>query len=179
MTPATGGGWTETILHSFDNNGYDGNNPWAGMILDAAGNLYGTTIYGGSRSSSGGGAVFKLTPAAGGGWAETILHSFEHSATSGQFPRGNLIIDASGNLYSTTLDGGHSTLCPDGCGTTFKLTPGASGTWTETLLNSFGRGKNDGQYPYAGLTIDAAGNLYGTTSGGGAYGFGSVFEITP
>jgi uncharacterized repeat protein (TIGR03803 family) len=87
-------------------------------------------------------------------------------------------MDATGNLYGTTTGGGTSTLCSNGCGTVFKLTPGTGGTWTEKLLNSFGRSK-DGQYPYAGVILDAAGNLYGTTSGGGAYGYGTVFEITP
>ena len=179
LTPAAGGGWTETILNSFGKTGFDGYNPYAGLIFDAAGNLYGTTNYGGGgRTNSGGGTIFKLTPAIGGGWTETILHSFEHSATSGDFLRGALIFDASGNLYSTTELGGHSTLCSGGCGTVFKLSPGADGIWTETLLNSFARGK-DGQYPTAGVIFDAAGNLYGTTSAGGLYGDGTVFEITP
>jgi uncharacterized repeat protein (TIGR03803 family) len=180
LTPAAGGGWTETILNSFGKTGFDGYNPYASLIFDTAGNLYGTTVHGGGgQSNSGGGTIFKLTPATGGGWTEKILHSFEHSATSGDFPRGALIFDASGNLYSTTVTGGHSTLClGGGCGTVFKLTPGADGHWTETLLNSFGRGK-DGQYPTAGVIFDAAGNLYGTTSAGGLYGAGTVFEIIP
>jgi uncharacterized repeat protein (TIGR03803 family) len=179
LTPAAGGGWTETILNSFGKTGFDGYNPYAGLIFDPAGNLYGTTNHGGGgQSNSGAGTLFKLAPATGGSWTETILHSFEFTTTSGLFPRAGLIFDVSGNFYSTTEFGGHSTLCLSGCGTVFKLSPGADGIWKETLLNSFGRGK-DGQYPTAGVIFDAAGNLYGTTSAGGLYGDGTVFEITP
>ena len=100
--------------------------------------------------------MFELTPTAGGGWTEKVLHSFNRRHGRGG-PFGTLIFDAAGNLYGTTLYGGTY-----GYGTVFELTPGAGGGWTETVLHNFGYGK-DGAVPYAGLIFDAAGNLYGTT----------------
>src|ERR1019366_6272522 len=94
-------------------------------------------------------------------------------------PEAGLIFDAAGNLYGTTYGGGTYTSCTssDYCGTVFELTPAAGGGWTETVLHSFGNG-TDGWAPYAGLIFDAAGNLYGTTYGGGTYSGGTVFEVT-
>jgi uncharacterized repeat protein (TIGR03803 family) len=165
---------TEKVLFSY--NGKDGDSPWAGLIFDKAGNLYGTTIFGGAN---GYGTVFELTPKAGGGWTEKVLHSFNDNGTDGNTPYASLIFDAVGNLYGTTYFGG--TIypgCGDGCGTVFELTPKA-GSWTEKVLHSFGSGK-DGVGPYAGLISDKAGNLYGTTFYGGTnlHG-GTVFEIKP
>ena len=145
----------EKVLHSFNNNGTDGLSPDAGLIFDAAGNLYGTTYAGGTYNY---GTVFELTPAAGGGWTEKVLHSFSNG-TDGGYPVAGLIFDAAGNLYGTTYRGGTY-----GCGTVFELTPAAGGSWTEKVLYSFGNG-TDGAYPDAGLIFDAAGNLYGTTPG--------------
>jgi uncharacterized repeat protein (TIGR03803 family) len=176
LTPTAGVGWTETVLHSFNNNGTDGIKPPAGLIFDAAGNLYGTTRYGGTY---GYGTVFELTPTAGGGWTETVLHSFGNG-TDGTSPYASLIFDAAGNLYGTTLDDGYFG-CPGDthCGTVFELTPAAGGGWTEKVLHSFSNSP-DGADPFlAGLIFDAAGNLYGTTSGGGTYGGGTVFELSP
>jgi uncharacterized repeat protein (TIGR03803 family) len=106
--PQTGGVWTETVLYSFDASKYgngDGEQPSAGVTFDSAGNLYGTTVYGGNHS---GGTMFELSLAAGGGWTETVLHSFQnYSLDSGVQPRGNIVFDASGNLYSTLSNGGH------------------------------------------------------------------------
>jgi uncharacterized repeat protein (TIGR03803 family) len=178
LTPAAGGGWTETVLHSFG-NGADADSPQAGLIFDAAGNLYGTTVEGGTGSNCifGCGTVFELTPAAGGGWTEKVLYSFNANGTDGYYPYAGLIFDAAGNLYGTTRYGGTSSGCaPYGCGTVFELTPAAGGTWTETVLHNFGNG-TDGATPLAGLIFDAAGNLYGTTSSGGTYGYGTVFEL--
>ncbi len=170
LSPQEGGGWTEKVLHSFNLNGTDGDEPYAGLIIDTAGNLYGTTIAGGIHNN---GTVFELSPREGGGWLETVLHSFNLNGTDGAVPYASLILDAAGNLYGTTYDGGiHA------AGAAFELTPKEGGGWTEKVLHSFGNG-TDGYEPYAGLIIDAAGNLYGTTVEGGIHGYGTVFEITP
>jgi uncharacterized repeat protein (TIGR03803 family) len=174
--------WNAKVLHNFG-SGSDGQYPQSGLIGDAAGNLYGTTTYGGTYSCGepNCGTVFELTPIAGGGWTETVLHSFG-SATDGYNPYSGVILDAAGNLYGTTAGGGtHSQ------GTVFKLSPSEGGGWTETVLHNFGNGTDEGAaVPLAGLVLDAAGNLYGTTFVGGAYycadlngGCGTVFELTP
>jgi len=177
LTPGAGGKWTEAVVHRFG-KGNDGANPYAAVIFDAAGNLYGTTYYGGYGS----GTVFELTPGAENHWTEKVLYSFCSVAgcPDGANPVGGLIFDAAGNLYGTTLLGGTYA-----SGIVFKLTPGANGKWTQNVLHSFGEGK-DGVNPAGGLIFDAAGNLYGTTQVGGAYctanggyGCGTVFEITP
>jgi uncharacterized repeat protein (TIGR03803 family) len=167
LIPQAGGGWTENVLHSFG-NGTDGANP-TGLIADGAGNLYGTTVGGGYGS----GTVFELTPQAGGGWTEKVLYSFSNGSDGG-YPYAGLIFDGAGNLYGTTSEGGFYT-----SGTVFELTPQAGGGWTEQVLHSFNYRNGDGVNPYAGLIFDGAGNLYGTTSGGGTYGGGTVFELTP
>ena len=162
--------WNEKVLHNFG-SGADGNYPPAGLIRDAAGNLYGTTLYGGAHNY---GTVFELSASAGGGWTETVLHSFNNDGTDGWYPQAGLIFDAAGNLYGTTARGGAYTYY----GTVFELSPNGSGGWTETVLHSFGNGA-DGVFPFAGLTFDAAGDLYGTTYLGGTYDEGTVFELTP
>jgi uncharacterized repeat protein (TIGR03803 family) len=169
LTPAGGGTWTEKVLHSFINDGTDGNEPYAGLIFDAAGNLYGTTLGGGTAFI---GTVFELTPAGGGTWTEKVLHSFV-GGTDGTAPFGSLIFDAAGNLYGTTSEGG-----PSNAGTVFELTPAGGGTWTEQVLHTFGS-STDGIDPVAGLIFDGTGNLYGTTSRGGTYNLGTAFELTP
>src|SRR5664280_693963 len=95
----------ERVLHSFNENGTDGLNPYAGLIFDAAGNLYGTTFGGGAYGYPFG-TVFELTPAAGGGWTEKVLHNFNNNGTDGAYPYAGLIFDAAGNLYGTTAHGG-------------------------------------------------------------------------
>ena len=173
LTPAAGGTWTEKVLWSFG-SGTDGATPYAGLIFDPAGNLYGTTLQGGTHGGTGrGGTVFELTPAAGGTWTEKVLWSFD-SGTDGANPVADLIFDGAGNLYGTTSDGGTYGYR----GTVFELTPAAGGTWTEQVLWSFGSG-TDGAYPRSTLIFDAAGNLYGTTSNGGTSSYGAVFELTP
>jgi uncharacterized repeat protein (TIGR03803 family) len=169
LKPTAEGGWTEAALHQFGNSATDGQGPYAGLILDAAGNLYGTTAGGGTY---GGGTAFELTPKTGGGWTETVLHDFNSSTTDGESPFAGLTFDASGNLYGTTYLGGTGTY-----GTVFKLTP-TGATWTETQLADF-YGEANGSKPVSGVIFDAAGNLYGTTEFGGGYAGGSVFEITP
>ncbi len=164
-----GGGWTEKVLHSFNNP--NAATPRAGLTVDSSGNLYGTTR---SSGAYGVGTVFELTPKAGGGWKEKVLHNFNGSnGKDGASPVAGLISDSSGNLYGTTSGGGAYVY-----GTVFELTPKAGGGWTEKVLHSFG-GKGDGISPYAGLIFDSSGNLYGTTSSGGSDGYGAVFELTP
>jgi uncharacterized repeat protein (TIGR03803 family) len=192
--PATAGAaWTETLLHSFT-GGADGAYPRGGLIFDKTGALYGTTFDGGtSRLCVGGcGTVFKLTPPKrciiGGGrdalsscsWTEAVLHSFT-GVGDGAYPdHGSLIFDKTGALYGTTLMGGTGCSVVDDivCGTVFKLSPPATagGAWTETLLHSF-TGGADGSAPGGGLIFDQSGALYGTTSGGGAWDFGTVFKL--
>jgi uncharacterized repeat protein (TIGR03803 family) len=164
----TGATAQEKVLHNFNNDGTDGAYPQAGLIVDATGNLYGTTNNGGTYTY---GTVFELTPAAGGGYTEKILHNFTNGADGGN-PQSGLILDGAGNLYGTTyLSGAYC------CGTVFELSPAGGGTWTEKVLYSFGSGNT--AYPTSGLIFDGAGNLYGTTLQGGPSQGGSVFELTP
>jgi uncharacterized repeat protein (TIGR03803 family) len=181
LTPLAGGAWVEKILHSFNvlHQGEGGQNPVGGLIFDAAGNLYGMTDLGGvcSNCFSAGGTAFKFSPSVSGGWDEKILHTFNPYTADGSYPVSGLIIDPSGNLYGTTPAGGsHATTLTGG--TVFELKPQAGGGWAEKILHNFGKG-TDGGIPFSGLIFDAAGNLYGTTQQGGAYGYGTVFEITP
>jgi len=155
----------EIVLHSFT-GGADGANPESSLVMDVARNLYGTTIAGGA---SGAGTVFKI----GAKGRETVLYSFTGQA-DGAKPEAALAMDAAGNLYGTTTAGGSN-----GNGTVFKLTvpKKANGKWKEKVLYSFGSG-TDGTTPVSGVTLDSKGNIYGTASAGGSYGFGTVFELT-
>jgi len=177
LSPVTGGGWTETVLYSFNYlSGTDGYYPTTGVVFDSKGNLYGTTTSGGSgQDLEGGGTVYELVPAGGGGWTEKVLYSFGGGSTNGYRIDGGVILDAAGNIYGTAASGGNGF---DLDGTLFELSP-VGGGWTETVLHSFGAYETDGINPNAGLIFDAAGNLYGTTSGGGANGYGTVFQMTP
>jgi uncharacterized repeat protein (TIGR03803 family) len=170
---------TETILHSFA-GGVDGENPNGGLVLDAQGNLYGTTSGGGAGCSGGNGCgtVFKVT--AGG--KETVLYSFM-GGTDGSIPLAGLVMDAQGNLYGTTGAGGSGCSLSGWCGTVFKVTP----TGDETILYRF-TGGADGALPEGALILDAKGSLYGTTYAGGIDkctedgtppGCGVVFKVTP
>jgi uncharacterized repeat protein (TIGR03803 family) len=171
FSPRQGGGWTETVLHNFNpDNGTDGYDPQASLIRDAAGNLYGTTSSGGIHFW---GTAFELSPRQGGGWTETVLHSFNDNGTDANQPKAALILDGTGNLYGTTFSGGIHNL-----GAVFELAPNGSGGWTETVLHSFGNG-TDGAEPVGGLILDGSGNLFGTTSEGGIHTFGAVFELSP
>jgi uncharacterized repeat protein (TIGR03803 family) len=161
--------WTEQLLFSF--NGTDGQNPQAGVIFDASGNLYGATVSGGASNA---GTVFKLSPAAPGQpWTLSTLISF-NGTSGGYIATGTLIMDNAGNIYGTTVKGGN-----DGDGVAYELSPrsGGSTPWTEIVLASFG-GVN-GVNPYAGLVADSSGHLYGTTATGGTANDGTVFELTP
>jgi uncharacterized repeat protein (TIGR03803 family) len=155
---------TKTILHSFT-GGSDGTGPH-GLVMDKAGNLYGTTTTGGSGTACtyGCGTVFEI--AANG--TETVLHAFT-GGTDGDEPLGAPIIDKKGNLYGTTEKGG----C---CGTVFRIAPDGK----EKVIYAFAGGKGDGELPGAvTLAGDKAGNFYGTTQSGGPYGYGTVFRLSP
>jgi uncharacterized repeat protein (TIGR03803 family) len=159
------------VLHSFDINDPYTYNPIGSLIIDSRGNLYGTTSQGGEF---GGGAAFEMRPVTGGNWTFKLLHMFGQT-NDGYVPYSNLSLDASGNLYGTTVNGGAFTI-----GTVFELTPTAGGDWSETMLHTFcGNNGNpfDGAYPYNGLVLDASDNLYGVTFNGGANNQGMVFEI--
>jgi uncharacterized repeat protein (TIGR03803 family) len=172
LMPKSEGGWTEKTLHSFNDTGRDGCNPFASLVLDSAGNLYGTTEY---CSPYGAGIVFELLPGTGEGWLEKVIHTFDYTDNyDGLYPDAGLIFDTAGNLYGTTVSGGYT-----GGGTVFELLPQANGLWKKVQLRNFGSGKYDGLAPRAGVIFDASGNLYGTTVEGGLYAEGTVFELTP
>jgi uncharacterized repeat protein (TIGR03803 family) len=176
LTRGSEGEWTETTLHEFT-GGDDGAYAVGPLIFDAAGNLYGGTSGGGSY---GYGNIFKLTPNSDGSWTESVVHQFTGEKDGG-VPSAGLILDAAGNLYSTTQFGG-DLACQGsgghpGCGVVFKLSPLSNGSWKFRVLHIFLDGHSE--YPVGLLTLDGAGNLYGTTQGDGAKILGSVFEITP
>ena len=157
------GNGTETVLHNFA-GGADGATPNGALVEGVDGALYGTTTAGGA---GGLGTVFRAT-----GTYEGVLYSFAGGA-DGADPEAGLVVDAAGNLYGTTNQGG-----PAGNGTVFELVApsGNSKKWTETVLYAFGTG-TDGANPVGGVHLDAAGNLYGTTSAGGTYKYGTVFQL--
>jgi uncharacterized repeat protein (TIGR03803 family) len=164
----------ETVLYSFTGAGGDGASPYAGLVLDAQGNLYGTNVNGGDLTCNAGygcGTVFKVDTTG----KETVLHAFTGTGGDGAYPWGGLVRDAQGNLYGATQNGG-DLACDEGygCGTVFKLDT----TGKETVLYAFTWTGGDGAIPWsAGLVRDAKGNLYGTTSLGGASGQGTVFKV--
>jgi hypothetical protein len=184
LTP-NDGVYTETVLYRFS-GGTDGAAPMATLIIDSTGNLFGTTQLGGGGSCVDGcGTVFRLAPSTGGTFTETVLYQFT-GGSDGASPRAGLSMDANGNLYGTTYNGGGGG-CVDGCGTVFKLAPTGNGTFAETVLNRF-TGGTVGANPSGGLLVDpSAGNLYGTTFNGGgnfcyshsAAGCGIVFQLIP
>lgn len=159
----------ETVLHSFGQHsfgpGNDGRTPYAGVVIDPTGRLFGTTYEGGIKNTQclkGCGIVFEIDS----NGEEKVLYRFT-GGTDGGLPFGGVIRDSQGNLYGTTEIGGAS-----GAGIIFKVVPSG----TEKVLYSFA-GQPDAQYPEAGLIRDEAGNFYGTTSAGGVYGLGTVFEL--
>ncbi len=170
ISPTPAGGWIETVLHAFAANGTDGYSPGSGLTLDAAGNLYGTTIFGGTHVY---GTVFELSPTQSGSWTETILYNFTGGNDGGLPQYGSLVFDAKGNLYGTTQNAG--TL---GYGVAFELSPSPNGGWTETVLHDFAENATDGGYPMA-VVFDKNGNLYGTAAQGGGLGRGVIFELSP
>jgi uncharacterized repeat protein (TIGR03803 family) len=171
---------TETVLYDFGSTPTDGYDPLAPVLLDGSGDLFGTTLRGGAAGPclepSGPiacGTVFELVKSSGT-YTEKVLHNFTGAPNDGDEPEAGLISDPSGNLYGTTGTGGSGLCGSDSCGTVFEVVKSPSG-YTESVLHMFTG--LDGEEPLAGLIIDSAGNLYGTTNEGGAYGFGTVFEL--
>jgi uncharacterized repeat protein (TIGR03803 family) len=162
------GGWTENVLYTFAGGTGDGANPWAGVIFDQAGNLYGTTELGGAF---GYGTIYELSPS-GSGWTEKVLYNFQGQQDGG-WPYAGLVFDNAGNLYGATTVGGNGA-----GGTVFQLAPQGS-NWNYQPLCSFTRQMGElAGGPVATPAIDAAGNLYGATGGDGAFGFGEVFKAS-
>jgi uncharacterized repeat protein (TIGR03803 family) len=174
---ATSGTWEEGIIYSFDGSA-DAYSPSGGLVFDPNGNVYGVSEQGAlCNSSSGCGAVYKLTPSTGG-WQESVLYSFGSAGGNSLLPNGVLVLDAIGNLYGTTAYGGGSNACLNGCGTVYELSPVAGGGWNLTTLYSFTNG-SDESAPLGGVAFDARGNLFGTAQSGGSRSAGTVFELTP
>jgi uncharacterized repeat protein (TIGR03803 family) len=174
------GGWKQQVLYSFLGTS-DGFNPVGNLLIDAAGNLYGTTLNGGTGTGCQnqnyycGGTIFELARSKGG-WKHVVLYNFcsRSGCFDGAGPEG-LTFDKAGNLYGSTFAGGPQ--CQGGCGTVYELSP-SHGSWTEKVLYGFDN-NGDGIYPTAGITIDEAGSLYGTTYSGGGYGYGIVYMLKP
>jgi uncharacterized repeat protein (TIGR03803 family) len=168
------GTWTEDFLYSFKGGADDGSGPESALLLDAAGNLYGTTAAGGP---SGNGTVFKLAPDGAGGWTETVLHAF--NGIDGSLPiLAPLVADAHGNLYGVTQGYCYRGTC--GRGTVYELSPRQNGSWSFKVLHSFGHTG----LPDAGLVLDKAGNLYGSTVFAGlkycvTSGCGTIYKLSP
>jgi hypothetical protein len=168
------GHWTKRTLHTF--NGTDGGNPASNLIVDVAGNLYGTTVCGGplypcGPGGGGAGVFYELTPTSGGGWTESVLFEWGSKVSEGGYPSGDLTVDGSGNVYGTTA------------GTVYELQRPAWNESTLAVLDTLDTGTN----PVGGVIFDGAGNLYGVTTGGGgapcaigfAQGCGLVYELSP
>lgn len=154
----SGGGWTEKVIYS----GYEFAN--AGLTVDSAGNIFGL----GLTLKPYNWVVFELLPNGNGGWSSSVLHTFAR----GFYPYGTLALDPAGNLYGTTVaEGAHNG------GTVYRLTPEENGQWKEKVLYSFDSQNGGGYAPYAGVVLDSAGNVYGTTRNGGMNGVGTVFEL--
>jgi len=189
LTKLADGKFSFQTIYRFSGLALDGENPYGAPVVDSAGNVYGTTVFGGS-----GGVVYKLVPMENGQYKETVLHFFGAFGTNdGSQPYSSLVFDKAGNLYGTTNQGGGGaggTFCLNGCGTVFKLAPNHDGSWTESVIHRFPgtKGNTDGQNPRGGLVFDSAGNLWGTTQTGGNMqgclafldptGCGTVFELT-
>jgi uncharacterized repeat protein (TIGR03803 family) len=173
LSPNSAGGWNPTALHTFTGAPGDGSDPTGTPVLDQAGNLYGTTNKGGAKNL---GAVYEMSPGENGTWAERILHSFR-GGDDGNGPYAGVVLDATANIYGTTLTGGTNHL-----GIIFELLmPPGAGSYKEKTLWSFNG--TDGTGSYGNLIFDRAGNLYGTTAEGGpawgvGTGYGVVFDLT-
>jgi uncharacterized repeat protein (TIGR03803 family) len=166
LTRNSDGTWTENLIYQFT-NGRDGANPYGPMAIDAAGNLYGTTV---SAGVYGWGTVFKLTPS-NGTWTETTLFDFTVSdGGNGGNQTSGLALDAAGNLFAASPYGGVNQV-----GIVYELTP-TTGYWNYSTVHTF-TGGGDGGYPYAGLSVDKAGNLYGATIYGGTFEYGTVYKL--
>jgi len=171
VTPNGDGAWTYHVLHRFASFPNDGQTPYGGLVVDASGNAYGVTWAGGRY---GNGTFYKLTPSHQGLWKETILYEFPN-CKDGCGPNESLVFDKAGNLYGAAA-GGNMTCQGYSCGVIYKFTPQKNGKWKYIVLHKFNN--TDGSGPL-GVTLDGKGNIFGTTYGGGQYGYGVVFEIIP
>jgi uncharacterized repeat protein (TIGR03803 family) len=175
LSPPTHGNspWAETVLHSF--GGVDGSGPMGTLAVDTSGNLFGTTESGGSSND---GAVFQLSPPTPGqtAWTTSVVTSFSYAAGTGVSPLSGVVLDSAGDLVGTTYAGGKH-----GAGAVFALHLPAQGQtqWQESLLYSFTYDAKRGAFPATGVISDAAGNLYGTTQGGGKHNNGTLFQLSP
>ena len=172
LTPLSGGKWQQSVLYNFTCFG-DGKNPYGGVTFDGSGNLYGTTVAGGSGgecTGDGCGVVYELTQA-GGSWNESVLYNFT-GGDDGFGPGGGVVFDKAGNLYGTTPDGGAYSE-----GVVYQLSPN-NGQWKQAVVHAF-TGGGDGAVGSLGLLLlDAGGNLYGVTELGGTYGAGVGFKLS-
>jgi uncharacterized repeat protein (TIGR03803 family) len=173
-------GWHEIVLYAFGTvAGSIGSVPIAPVVLDAKGNLYGTTSMGGTNAPYDG-VAFELERLPGGGYTEIILHDFAGGSDGMSPGTGALLFNSKGKLYGTTTQGGSGSGCgSNGCGTVYELSRQSGGGWSETVLYSFTGGANANGAPEPGLTSDGAGHFYGTTNGGGTGGVGTVFKLSP
>jgi uncharacterized repeat protein (TIGR03803 family) len=170
LVPGSGGTWTENTLYSLGTNTVAfAENAASSLTIDSKGNLYGTSMYGGSYGC---GTVFEFSPGSGG-WSFQVLHSFTGGTDACNPDHSGVVLDSAGNLYGTSYSYGAY-----GFGAVYELVAGASGKWTEKLLYSF-KYLNDGAYPNGTLIFDKAGNLYGVASYGGTHDYGVVYELTP
>jgi uncharacterized repeat protein (TIGR03803 family) len=173
LSPQSGNQWKLTLLYNFT-TASTSQFPNSRLTFDSSGNLYGTTQGGNTFY----GTVFEVSPGSGGTWTENTLHSFNSGNNDGGSTTGNLVFDATGNLYGVTYNGG-SGCNLNLCGVVYKLTPQSGGGYKESILHPF-ESVTDGSVPYSGLFLDGSGNLYGTTyHGGSRYGYGTVYQITP
>lgn len=170
----SGGKWIKTTLLNFLSYGNGGYIPSSDLTMDSAGALYGTTFVGGDAVCSCG-VVYKLVPPAivGGSWTEQVLYAFTSQNADGRLPNASVIFDSSGNIYGVTQQGG----IWNG-GVIYELTPGINGSFTETVLYSFGD-LADGETPNGPLVMDSSGALYGVTSLGGVFNQGTVYKLAP
>ena len=165
LSPDISGNWKLTILHAFAAFGGDGKAPQGGVAFDSAGNLYGTTVFGGAHNY---GSVYQLTPFSGG-WRYSVLFSFDNHGSKGYYTYSTPALDAYGNIYGTTTQGG------SGHGVIFQVAPQPDGSWKETDIYSFGGGDTASSY---NVRLGPDGNLYGVSIAGGVNGSGSVFELS-
>ncbi len=174
LTPIAGS-WSETVLHSFTST-TDGGQPYGGVTLDAAGNVYGTAVVGGSYAGcpeDGCGVVWRLTPGPRV-WTHDVIHTFQGGEADGYGPGGPVSFDEQGNLYGLTPGGGAF-----GIGTIFKLAPTPSGPWDHEVIHHFTGGEDGGGASKARLLVDTDGSLLGVATVGGAFGVGTVFRVSP
>ena len=172
LARATNGNYTESLIHSF--NITDGLQPDSTLVFDAAGNLYGTTFFGGNTkvcNPYGCGTVFELKKNSEDNWTAVVLH--ELNGKNGYLAVGPVAFDCAGNLYAAAQSAG-----PAGWGSIYKLIRGPNTPWAERMIHAF-HNNPDGASPYAGVTTHSCRNLFGTTSGGGGLQWGVVFEIKP